>query len=72
MSLPKMRTMTTTGLCVFPDITLQAWTEWRSRREDLSDVITHVEQIIRTQKFEAAAADLLNPIIVACEPGLAD
>ena len=72
MSLPKMRAMTTTGLCVFLDITLQTWTEWRAKREDLSDVITRVEQIIRTQKFEGAAADLLNPSIIARELGLAD
>ncbi|WP_290688531.1 terminase small subunit [Haematobacter sp. UBA3484] len=39
---------------------------------DLSEVITRVEQIIRTQKFEGAAADLLNPNIIARELGLAD
>lgn len=72
MSLPKMRAMTITGLCVFLDITLQTWTEWRSKRDDLSDVITRVEQIIRTQKFEGAAADLLNPSIIARELGLAE
>lgn len=72
MALSKMRAMTTTGLCVFLDITLQTWTDWRSNRKDLSDVITRVEQIIRTQKFEGAAADLLNPNIIARELGLAD
>ncbi len=72
MSLPKMRAMTITGLCVFLDIALSTWRDWKANREDLSDVITRVEQIIRTQKFEGAAADLLNANIIARELGLAD
>ena len=31
-----------------------------------------MEQIIRTQKFEGAAAELLNPNIIARDLGLAD
>jgi hypothetical protein len=31
-----------------------------------------VEEIIRTQKFEGASADLLNPNIIARDLGLAD
>lgn len=72
MALAKMRAMTITGLCVFLDITFQTWSDWRANRDDLSEVITRVEQIIRTQKFEGAAADLLNPNIIARELGLAD
>lgn len=72
ITLPKMRAMTIMGLCVFLDITEQTWREWRANRKDLSSVITRVEQIIRTQKFEGAAADLLNPNIIARDLGLAD
>lgn len=72
MSLPKMRAMTITGLCVFLDVVDSTWRDWKANREDLSAIIARVEQIIRTQKFEGAAADLLNPSIIARELGLAD
>ena len=68
----KMRAMTITGLCVFLDIAEQTWADWRANRKDFSAVITRVEQIIRTQKFEGASADLLNPNIIARDLGLAD
>ncbi|SMP36850.1 terminase small subunit, partial [Shimia sagamensis] len=48
------------------------WREWRKSRKDLSSVMTRVEQIIRQQKFEGAAAELLNPNIIARDLGLAD
>lgn len=72
IKLDKMRAMTIMGLCVYLDIVEATWRDWRDNREDLSLVITRVEQIIRTQKFEGAAADLLNPNIIARELGLAD
>lgn len=72
MELDKMRAMTITGLCVFLDIVEETWRDWRANRKDLSAVITRVEQIIRTQKFEGAAADLLHPNIIARDLGLAD
>jgi hypothetical protein len=70
-NIAKMRAMTISGLCIFLDITLQTWTEYRAR-EGFSDVTSRVDEIIRTQKFEGAAADLLNPNIIARELGLAD
>lgn len=72
ITLPKMRAMTINGLCVFLDIVESTWRDWKANREDLSAVITRVEQIIRVQKFEGAAADLLNPNIIARDLGLAD
>lgn len=72
IQLAKMRAMTISGLCVFLDIVESTWHEWRTKRKDLSEVITRVEQIIRTQKFEGASADLLNPNIIARDLGLAD
>ncbi|MFC3628221.1 terminase small subunit [Paracoccus angustae] len=72
MALAKMRAMTITGLCVFLDIVEETWRDWRKNRNDLSAVIARVEQIIRTQKFEGAAAELLNPNIIARDLGLAD
>jgi hypothetical protein len=68
----KMRAMTVMGLCVFLGISTDTWHEWRRSREDLSDVIARVDQIMRQQKFEGAAADLLNPNIIARDLGLTD
>ena len=69
--VPKMRAMTIGGLCIFLDITFETWTQYR-KKEGFSEVSTRVEEIIRTQKFEGAAADLLNHAIIARDLGLAD
>ena len=70
--LPKIRAMTISALCLHIGITLRQWTEWRKSRADLLPIITQAEEIIRTQKFEGAAADLLNANIIARDLGLAD
>lgn len=70
-SLPKMRAMTLVGLCLFLDISEDAWELYR-KRDDFVGVVTRVEKIIRTQKFEGAAAELLSPNIIARDLGLAD
>ena len=67
----KMRAMTLTGLCIFLDIDMTTWAEYR-QREGFSSVTTRVDEIIRTQKFEGAAAGLLQPNIIARDLGLAD
>ncbi|KQV32886.1 DNA-packaging protein [Rhizobium sp. Root1204] len=70
-NLPKMRAMTISGLCIFLDIARKSWDEYRGR-QDFLPVVTQVEEIIRTQKFEGASADLLNPNIIARDLGLAE
>jgi len=70
-ALPKMRAMTIGGLCIFLDISKQTWYEYCSK-QDYSDVTTRIDEIIRSQKFTGAAADLLNPNIIARDLGLAD
>jgi hypothetical protein len=69
--IPKMRAMTIGGLCIFLDITQQTWFEWR-KDKDFSEVVTRTEEIIKAQKFAGAAADLLNPNIIARDLGLSD
>lgn len=69
--IPKMRAMTIAGLCIFLDITQVTWRDYKSN-PDFSFIIDKVEAIIRTQKLEGAAADLLNANIIARELGLAD
>lgn len=70
-SVAKMRAMTIAGLCNFLGIVRSTWDEY-AKREDFSEVVSRVDQIIRQQKFEGAAADLLNPNIIARDLGLAD
>lgn len=67
----KMRAMTISGLCIFLDIARRTWDEYRER-PDFLPVVTRAEEIIRDQKFAGAAADLLNPNIIARDLGLAD
>lgn len=67
----KMRAMTIAGLCIFLDISQQAWGEYRER-EGFGEVTSRVDDVIRTQKFEGASAGLLNPNIIARDLGLAD
>lgn len=70
-NLAKMRAMTISGLCIFLDISQDAWEDYR-KGQDLGGVTTRVDQIIRDQKFTGAAAGLLNPNIIARDLGLAD
>lgn len=67
----KMRAMTLDGLCIFLDISRRAWDGYRER-EDFLPITQNVEQVIRSQKFQGAAADLLNANIIARDLGLAD
>lgn len=70
--LPKMRAMTIEGLCTFLDIPSRSWRHWRDSREDLMPIIHKAEQIMYQQKFTGAAAELLNPNIIARDLGLSD
>lgn len=69
--IAKMRAMTVAGLCIFLDISQQAWGEYRTR-DGFGEVTTRVDDIIRTQKFEGASAGLLNANIIARDLGLSD
>ncbi|GAA0614418.1 DNA-packaging protein [Paenochrobactrum glaciei] len=70
--IAKMRAMIIAGLCLFLDVSRDTWSEWKSSRTDLSDIISRAEAVIYQQKFSGAAADLLNANIIARELGLAD
>lgn len=69
--LPKMRAMTIAGLCIFLDIDRTTWAAYATR-DGFSSVTTRVDDIIRAQKFEGAAAGLLNANIIARDLGLKD
>jgi len=67
----KMRAMTKAGLCIFLDISETTFDNY-AKNDDFLGVITRVKAIIKTQKFEGASADLLNPNIIARDLGLSN
>ena len=69
--VPKLRAMTLDSLYTFLDISKQTWMRMRDKPE-FDEVIERVERITRDQKFTGAAADLLNPVIIARDLGLKD
>src|SRR5690554_1167920 len=60
----KMRAMTITGLCLFLDIHFSTWRDY-GRKDGFSEIVSRAEAVIRDQKFAGAAAELLNPNIIA-------
>lgn len=71
VTVPKLRAFTIKGLCVFLDISDETFSNY-SKREEYIGVTTRIRNIIYTQKFEGAAADLLNQNIIARDIGLVD
>jgi hypothetical protein len=74
MPVNKMQAMTIDGLCLYLGIGYSTWRDYATREgfEDYSEVMTWAESVIRHQKFTGAAADLLNPNIIARDLGLRD
>jgi len=67
----KMRAMTIGGLCLFIGVDITTWIKYRENK-DFIHITKEVDSIIRNQKFTGAAADLLNPNIIARDLGLTD
>lgn len=70
-TITKMRAMTIRAMCFFIGLSRQGWQEY-SEKPDFSDIVKEIEDVIYSQKFEGAAADLLNSNIIARELGLSD
>jgi hypothetical protein len=69
--IPKLRAMTVQGLCVFLDVSKSTWEHYRARPE-LEDVCARAESVIRTQKFEGAAANIFNARLISRDLGLGE
>lgn len=69
--VPKARAFTERGLCTFLGISLKEWQEM-SKADHLAPITSWAEQVIHQQKFELAAADLLNAGFIARDLGLSD
>ena len=70
-TITKMRAMTIRAMCFFIGLSRQGWQEY-SEKPDFSDTVKEIEDVIYSQKFEGAAADMLNSNIIARELGLSD
>ena len=70
-TVTKMRAMTIRAMCFFIGLSRQGWQEY-SEKPDFSDTVKEIEDVIYSQKFEGAAADMLNSNIIARELGLSD
>jgi len=65
---------TITGLYIFLGIGKSTWNDYKNKDDykDFSDVISQVETIIYTQKFEGAVVGAFNSNIIARDLGLID
>ena len=69
MKVNKMRAMTIVSFCLFAEIDRKAFDRY-SEDEAYRHITTHIRDIIFSQKFEGAAAGLLESNIIARELGL--
>lgn len=67
----KMRAMTIQAMCFFLDISDETWSDYCGR-DDFIGITGEIKRVIFAQKFEGAAADLLNANIISRELGLVD
>lgn len=70
--LPKMRAYTWSGLELYLDIDSLRWYKTAETHKEYLQVISRIEKILYTQKFEGAAAGMLNQNIIARDLGLVD
>ena len=73
---PKMRAMTLSQLCFYLNCSDSYFRTFKStlkeKDEDFLTIIHEIESIIYNQKFQGAAADLLDSNIIARDLGLSD
>jgi hypothetical protein len=80
VTLNKLRPFTLTGLCLYLDVNTVYFTQFENAlkekedeiSKDFSKVVTRIRETIYSQKFDGAAANLLNPNIIARDLGLMD
>ena len=70
-SLCKLRAFTLDGFLLHSGLAETTWYDYKKKPE-FSWVISLIDKSIREQKFTGAAADLLNPNIIARDLGLKD
>jgi hypothetical protein len=68
----KMRPYTKKGLATYLGIPESRLASYRNRGDEWAEAVELIEQVIYTQKFEGAAAGLLNAGIISRDLGLAE
>lgn len=71
VEIPKMRAYTLQGLCLYLGCSRSSLYDLE-RSKDFSDIITRIRDVIYTQKFEGAAAGILNSNIIARDLGIGE
>lgn len=67
------RPYTISGLCVYIDASRQWWNEFRGNAsQDFLVILTRIEEIIYSQKFDGAAVGVFNQSIIARDLGLVE
>lgn len=72
VKIPKPRPYTIHALCAYIGINRHTFQRYRNKYPDLQHVIELIDDIMYTQKFEYAATEIFNPMIIARDLGLAD
>ena len=70
-SVDKMRAFTLDGFLLHSGLAESTWYDYKQKPE-YSGVVKAIDRSIREQKFAGAAADLLNPNIIARDLGMKD
>lgn len=70
----KPRAMTIQGLCLFLGISRDTFHKWSvgTDRDTLMPACAAIRDVIYAQKFEGAASDIFNPVVVSRDLGLRD
>ena len=65
---------TLSGLCIFLDIDSRTWNNYRNSCDykDFFPIITHIENIIYTNKFEGAANGTFNANLITRDLGITE
>ncbi len=75
-TVSKMRAYTQRELCLFLGVNEKYLSQFNEdkaeRNKEYANIVTRIRDVIYTQKFTGAAADLLNPSLIAKEIGLSD
>lgn len=74
VKIPTSVPFTLSGLCIFLDIDENTWQRYRKEEpyKDFRAVVSQVEKIIYTQKFEGAVVGAYNANIIARDLGLVE
>lgn len=71
VEVPRPRVFTITGMCCFMGMTRASFYVYKER-EEFKEIVDHIQQIIENNKFELAAADMLNANMIGKDLGLLD